>query len=60
MRQLKGKVSKENGKTKRERKQAFRDGQNQALTIAVPVLLGILMMIVVFVTMKTSKAKPEM
>ena len=54
MRQLKGKVSKENKKEKRERKKAFREGQNQALTIAVPVILGILMMIVVFVMMKTN------
>lgn len=54
MRQLKGKVSKENKKEKRERKKAFREGQNQALTIAVPVILGIMMMIVVFVMMKAN------
>ena len=54
MRQLKGKVSKENKKEKRERKKAFREGQNQALTIAVPVILGIMTMIVVFVMMKAN------
>lgn len=55
MRQLKGKVSKENGREKRDRKKAFREGQTQALTIAVPVILGVLMMIVVFVVMKANK-----
>ena len=60
MRQLKGKVSKENGKAKRDRKKAFREGQNQALTIALPVLLGIFLMIVVFVVMKANKDKTEL
>lgn len=58
MRQLKGKVSKENGKMKRDRKKAFKEGQNQALTVALPILLGIVVVIIGFVLMKTSsKAK---
>ena len=61
MRQLKGKATKENSKMKRERKETFRKGQQQVLTVALPVLIGVVLMIVLYVVMKTnSKGKTEM
>ena len=59
MRQLKGKVAKENSKMKRERKEAFREGHNKALTIALPVLIALAAFIVLFVIIKTSKKATE-
>lgn len=60
MRQLKGKAVKENAKMKKERREAFKQGQKQVLTIALPVLLGIVFLIVLYVVMKTGQKKKEL
>ena len=59
MRQLKGKPVKENGKMKRERKKAFKEGHDKVLTVAIPVLVGIVLLIVVYVFSKASKGHSE-
>ena len=57
MRQLKGKATKENAKMKRERRQAFREGHNQVLTVALPVLIGVALLVVLYVVMVVNKKK---
>lgn len=55
MRQLPGKAAKETKRMKRERKKNNLDGKNRALTIAIPVLLGVLVLIVAYVYTAASK-----
>ena len=55
MRQLKGKVAKENAKQKAERRNAFKQGHAQVLTVALPVIIVIVSLIVLYVVAKTTK-----
>lgn len=55
MRQLPGKAAKETRKMKRDRKKDNLEGKNKALTVAIPVLLGIVGLIVAYVYTTATK-----
>ena len=57
MRQLKGKATKETSKMRKERRAAFREGHEKAMTIAVPVILSVVVAVIMFVVLKTSYSK---
>lgn len=52
MRQLKGKV-KESPREKKERKKEFRENKEKALTVALPVFVGLFALIALLVYFKT-------
>ena len=55
MRQLPGKASKETRRMKRERKQGNAEGHQRVLTIALPVLVGLFALLVVYVYTTAAK-----
>ena len=55
MRQLPGKASKETRRMKRERKQGNAEGHQRILTIALPVLVGLFALLVVYVYTTAAK-----
>ena len=55
MRQLPGKASKETRRMKRERRQGNAEGHQRVLTIALPVLVGLFALLIVYVYTTAAK-----
>lgn len=59
MRQLKGKV-KETAKEKKERKKEFMENKEKAFTVALPVFVGLFIVIALLVYFKTRPKEIEL